>query len=282
MAKKKTKDDEAEPGAASESPDEVKDPRAGSFVQRVANGFGYPFSGLIYTLKHPVLWSYTFLPVLVTACALALILYAILTWGPTLTRLLWTPGEEWYWLLLWYPLHIVLMVVLFAIGAVILPGLVSSPFIKALSRRTEELETKEKFRREEGRSFFRDLLGTFLDELRKIGFLLVVHALLLLIVIIPVAGQIIYPIAAWSWTVVWLAIQNLGFSLSRHKHPFMQGPRLVRANLALSLGFGIAVFLFLLIPLFNFFFVPVAVVSATRLFLDLKSKGAIVTPPPKS
>lgn len=266
--------------AAAKSLPERPDPRAGSFAERLARGFGYPFSTLLYMLRRPVLWSYTFLPVLVTACALVLILYGLVSFGPALTNWIWTPGEEWYWMLLWYPLHVLVLVLLFAIGAVTLPGLVSSPFIKALSRRTEELETQERARKERGRPFFRELLSTFLDALIRIAFLLAVHAVLLVIVIIPVAGQIIYPVAAWLWTVFWLSAQNIGFPLSRRKQPFMEGPRTVRRNLALFLGFGAAVFLFLLMPLFNFLFVPVAVVAATRLFLDLESNGAIPSPPP--
>ena len=44
------------------------------------------------------------------------------------------------------------------------------------------------------------------------------------------------------------------------------------------LGFGAGVYLFLMIPLVNLFFMPAAVAGGTLLFLDLEREGLV--PPP--
>ncbi len=244
-------------------------------AERLFRGFVYPFSTIGYMLRRPVLWGYAVLPVIITASILVLVLAALFAWGGHLTEWVWSRPEQWYWQLLWYPFHVLLLALLFAIGAVTLPSLVSSPFNKVLSRRTERIETgREPIR--DLRSLVSGLPSTLLEELKKVFFLLAVHASLLVLVLIPVVGQVLYPLLAWLWTVLWLTGQNLDFSLSRHQHAFMDTPRTIRRNLAVCVGFGLAVFVALFIPFFNFLFVPVAVVAATRLFLDLKKSDGIV------
>jgi CysZ protein len=259
----------------------ASDRAGGATVAGLAGGFAYPFRALGYMLRRPGLWRYALLPVLVTATVLVALLAALMTWGDRISGWIWARPEDWYWLLLWYPFHVLVLLLLFALGAVTVPGLVSSPFNKALSKRIEQTETGEKVEGQGLKAFFKGLPGTLADELRKIAFLLGVHLVILLLNLVPVAGHILYPAVAWSWTVLWLAAGYLAFSLSRHRRPFLDTPRTVRKNLMACAGFGSGVFLMLLVPLLNVLFVPVAVIGGTLLYLDLDRAGTLPSSPPK-
>ncbi len=97
--------------------------------------------------------------------------------------------------------------------------------------------------------------------------------------LIPGAGSIAFAIAGSLWSMVCLAIEHLSNPMARHLYPFGQVVVVVRRRLALSLGFGAALYVMLWVPVLNFFLMPVAVVAGTLLFRALRAAQALGPPP---
>lgn len=255
------------------------DPRQGSVLHRAARGFAYPLRGLAYMFRHPALWTFALVPVAISLVLLTGIFVSLVAWNGDLTALVWSRPEAWYWQILWWGLYGVLFVGVFVVASVSLPGLVASPFNDALSERTENLLSGPGPEAKAGiGAALRGLGRTLLDEVLKIALLLFGHGLILILLLIPVAGQVLYPVVAGAWTCLWLAAEYLEYPIGRNGMPFEVVRKTVRGNFALSLGFGGAVSLVLMVPFLNFFFVPVAVVGGTLLYADLVGAGVLRPP----
>ena len=104
-------------------------------------------------------------------------------------------------------------------------------------------------------------------------------AVLLPLNLIPGAGSIAFAIAGSLWSMFCLAIEHLSNPMARHLYPFGQVVLVLRRRLALSLGFGAALYVMLWVPVLNFFLMPVAVVAGTLLFRALREVQALGAPP---
>ena len=114
-----------------------------------------------------------------------------------------------------------------------------------------------------------DFLHLF-EPLLKLG-----HLLLLPLNLIPVAGSTAWSVLSVLWTMGWLAAEYLDTAMARHHYPFRAVRGAVLSRAGLCMGFGAAVYLLLWIPILNFFFIPLAIVSGTLLFRGLLAAGAL-------
>jgi CysZ protein len=101
------------------------------------------------------------------------------------------------------------------------------------------------------------VLGIVVEELKKACFILIIPVALLFI---PVAGQILSPLAA----MIFLAWDFVDFSLSRDRPDFRGRLRYVRKRKLFLLGFGAP----LLIPVLNILLFPFAILGATLAYRD--------------
>jgi len=254
------------------------DPTQGGALLRLFRGFGLAFKGLSFMFEHPRLWSYALIPILITLVLLSLIFVLLGRYNGDLVGLIWVKPEAWVLRGLWYLLYLVVYAVAFVIGAISLPAVVSSPFLDALSERTEQIidPSYEKLTGGLGTTL-KSGLSSLLMTLGRLSFLLLGLAFLWLFGLIPVVGLVslvLMPI----WTMMWLAAENLEYAMGRHQGGFRQVFVTMRRNAMLCLGFGAGVFLFLLIPLLNLLFIPVGAVGGTMLYMRLRSAGALGLP----
>ena len=115
----------------------------------------------------------------------------------------------------------------------------------------------------------------------RIALLLTGHLVLLGLNWIPVVGNAVWSLIAGLWTMGWIAAEYLDPAMVRHCYRFRDVQAIVGQRLRLCLGFGAAVYAILWIPVVNFFFIPVAVVGGTLLYLGLKQNGALGPPSPR-
>ncbi|MDF2866806.1 MAG: CysZ-type sulfate transporter [Gammaproteobacteria bacterium] len=103
-------------------------------------------------------------------------------------------------------------------------------------------------------------------QLRYLSYFLPRAFLILLIFLIP-GGQIIAP-PLWfifnGWT---MALQYLDYPMDNHRVSFTVMQQQLKQQRLASLGFGITIVLFTMIPLVNLFVMPAAVAGATKLWL---------------
>jgi len=142
---------------------------------------------------------------------------------------------------------------------------IASPFNDVVSRRVEKVlagEVPEDIAASLSRMSLR-FLGTIVNELKKIAFIIVLSILALVVSFIPMLAPIGVVISA-----ILLAVGFLDYSWSRHGMHFRDCVNDVRKHL-FSYGIMGGVFLALIsIPIVNLFLLPFGVVYFTVLFTD--------------
>jgi CysZ protein len=108
-----------------------------------------------------------------------------------------------------------------------------------------------------------DAARSMRDEIKKLGLFLGAMGFLLLINFIPGIGSVVFGLCSVILTLYFLVVEYTGFYFSRKRIPFAQQRVFIRTHRAQSLGFGIAVMLTLMLPLLQFFTIPLSVVAAT-------------------
>jgi CysZ protein len=204
---------------------------------------------------------------------LTLVLYAVgfglfTTNGDQLLGLLWSPQEgtaggfigALYWMYihvakyLLYLLAFMLMYFLFMVIANIL----AAPLYEHIASRLAREASGPGAPRSAEIPFWRSML----EECKK-GFF--VAAVPLLLTFVPVAGQLLAPVAA----AMLLAFDFVDFSLCRDNPRFTDRLRYLARQPLLLLGFGLP----LLIPVLNIFFFPFAILGATLLYLETTGRS---------
>lgn len=113
----------------------------------------------------------------------------------------------------------------------------------------------------------KDIGGSILSELRKLGYFILRAIPLLILFLIPIvniaAGFIWFLFSAWM-----LAIEYSDYPMGNHAMRFPDQRRTLRQNKLFALGFGSATLAATMIPVVNFFAMPVAVAASTAMWVD--------------
>ena len=141
--------------------------------------------------------------------------------------------------------------------------LIGDPFYEVISERVEDRlgGTPGALDLPWYKTFRRNLV----DSLRLIGLGIALSIPLFLLGFIPIIGQTVVPVInaiVGGWL---LAVELTGIPFNRRGLYLTQRRQLLRANRAMALGFGIPVFLLLLIPFAAIVVVPAAVAGSTLL-----------------
>ena len=86
--------------------------------------------------------------------------------------------------------------------------------------------------------------------------------------LLPVAGSALYAVLSLLWTLFFLAVEYLGYAMTRRRFSFGAQRRFVMARPAVMAGFGCGVLTVLAIPFLQLFCIPVAVSGATLLWCE--------------
>jgi CysZ protein len=111
----------------------------------------------------------------------------------------------------------------------------------------------------------RTLRRNFVDSVRLVAFSVGISVPLFAAGFIPIVGQTVVPVVDATVGGWLLALELTGIPFNRRGLRLADRRRLLRANRATALGFGIPVFLILLIPFAGVFVVPAAVAGGTLL-----------------
>ena len=216
-------------------------------------GLAYPFRGLGFAFEHPDVLRWFLAPFLL---GIGLIVgeYYLLSWA---IHHYLADASWWKVLVAWFS-GLIAMVLLF----VSLQSLLCIPFCDTIAKRTEA-----------------HVLGTSVPsagayaQLASFGHALV-RILVYLIVLIGLffVGLFIpfMTIASIFWTAAYVALDSFDYPTTRRRWTFSQKLGLLRKHTGASLGFGVAAWMFALIPVLNLVVAPSAAVGGTLLFLDLE------------
>lgn len=157
------------------------------------------------------------------------------------------------------------------VSAIAIAAVVGAVFNDLLSIKTEELlecgQEKTPF---SIRGRARETWIVMKEEIKKIVFFLFVQACLLLINVVPIAGHIVYLCLGGIFSILFLGFEYIDYPMARRLVPLNHKLKMIAAFRWRVAGFGLAVTLVFLVPLFNVVAIAFAVVGATRLYADMR------------
>lgn len=260
--------------------------RAGTrAVKGFWSGFTYPFRGARFVyLGNPGLVRYWIWPILITLVVFAGVILAVILWSDDLLGLVWAePSGAGFWVgvqkVLRPVVHALVILVLLVAGILavwVLTSLFSAPFKDLLSEEVERLSRGKEPPPFSWKRLARDLWLTIRLELGKTGaYLAVMIPAFVLSFVLPVAGQIIYTIFGYFFTIAFFAIDYTDWPLARRGRGVRERLALLRAHSMRMMGLGTAVWLMLIVPFANLLFMPAAVAGGTLLILDIEDEGGL-------
>ncbi len=144
-------------------------------------------------------------------------------------------------------------------------NIVAAPFNALMSEKIEELLTGRPPSSEIG--FMQMAVDAIGSQLRKLGYIALWALGLLQVSLIPVINFI----APVLWVVFgsWLlSLEYFDYPMGNHDLTFAEQKSQLRERRGIALGFGGAVMIMTSIPIVNFFAMPVAVATATLLWVE--------------
>jgi CysZ protein len=144
-------------------------------------------------------------------------------------------------------------------------NIVAAPFNALLAEKIEARLTGRAINSTS--SFIKIARDSVLSQLRKLVYILLWSAALLLISLIPVINFA----APFLWVIFgsWLlSLEYLDYPMGNHQLDFKRQKQILAARKGLALGFGGSVMILTSIPLINFIVMPVAVAGATVLWVE--------------
>lgn len=235
--------------------------------QAVTRGPDYLREGL-RTIRQPGLRRFVVIPLILNlAVFVAGITWAVRRFGAWMEELVpqlpaWLGFLEW---LLWPLFALVLLLVLF-FSFTMLANLIASPFYGFLADRVAERERGLVSAPPGLKDIMLVVPRSVARELRKIGYYLPRLIGLLLLTLVPVINLIASPLLI-LFGIWMMAVQYLDYQADNDQISFIEMLRWMRGHRALSLGFGLPVYIGMLIPLVNLIVMPAAVAGSTILWV---------------
>lgn len=242
------------------------------------SGFAAPLSAARFLVKRPSLWKYTLIGAAVTVLMFVGTASVAVAHFDTVAATLWTPPETTVGTVAWWALAVVSMIAL--LGAAVVITLIGSQIVMAplYSRLGERIEGAIL-----GECEFSETIASMArDELRglshSIATLVVFSAVMVPIValnLVPIIGPVVATVLGVAVSSFALAFEFGDNSLSRRKARWGEKIRHATRELPTTLGLGLGIAAMMLVPVVDFFLVPVAVVAGTMVFCGLHESGRI-------
>ena len=150
-------------------------------------------------------------------------------------------------------------------------NIVAAPFNALMSEKIEEMLTGQDINSD--MSFMALAISSISSQLRKLVYILLWSAALLLVSLIPVINFIspVLWVVFGSWL---LSLEYLDYPMGNHDLTFSQQKKTLSKRRGLSLGFGGMVMILTSIPIVNFFVMPIAVAGATAMWVEQLSTSS--------
>lgn len=236
-------------------------------------GAGYLAQG-IRLIAQPGLRRFVIIPLLVNVLIFSLAIYAGVAFFDQLMLALEARLPGWLGWLDWilWPIFILLLLVIgFSLFGLV-ANLIASPFNGLLAEKVEQHLTGHPL--PEGgslASLLMEVVPSLIEEVRKLVYALLLAIPFLLLLLIPVVGQLL-----WLVYVAWiLVVQYADYPMANHGLRFREMRRRLARRPGLSLGFGAAAAALSMVPILNFILMPSAVAGATAMWVrELKGSTA--------
>lgn len=235
-------------------------------MKKLLKGAQYAFSGF-NLITHARIRRFVLIPFVINCLLFSVALWYGTGWIDSLINS-WLPGWlEWLRYLIWPLLALLALAIIFSTFT-LLANLLGAPFNSMLAEAVEtRLSGQPLANNPKLGNITRIILTTVGSEVRKLLFFGLRALPLLILFFIP--GVNFFAPFIWFLFGAWmLAHEYMDYPLGNQDYAFSQQRQLLRQNRFLILGFGAAVMLMTLIPVVNFFAMPVAVSGATQMWFE--------------
>jgi uncharacterized protein involved in cysteine biosynthesis len=175
----------------------------------------------------------------------------------------------------WHVARAVVLVVLVYAAAVVLPLVVSGPFMDALSARVEAEELGEAPSAGGVGRLAAETLTGVVHSLARVALLFLGLLALAPALLLPGA----WPVLAFLWTAWWTGVEWVSLPMARNLHGFRETRAALRRVRPAGFGMGCALAALFVLPLANLLVVPVGAVAGTLLYCELVRSGAVARRP---
>jgi len=242
-------------------------------IKQFLTGIGFAFNGFSLITKKGIR-PFVLMPLLINIGVFSLgIWFAYSQFTAWMQQMLnWIPSWlEWLEYLLW-PLFAALIMIAVYYSFTIVANLLASPFNSLLAERVEQKLNGLALPENKGYKALVKTIGkTMMSETKKIIYMLKWLPVLLIISFIPVIN-FIAPFAWASYGAWMLSLQYTDYPMGNHELFIKEELSLLRKSRAMSLGFGGALTILMMIPIVNFFVMPVGVAGGTAFWVKQLSK----------
>jgi CysZ protein len=235
-------------------------------------GLAYPFRALGMLARAPRLWKYVLIPILVNLVVGATLYAGLLFAG--LRAIDATLAGMPPWAAIFGALLRALLIVGLLIGTgfvLVRFGVVlGAPWYAQLSNQIELLRNGRQLLPSEGgtQAFVRDLVRAVGFELQKLALVILVGIGLLLLNLLPAAGQILATAGGIMLGATIACLDFLDYPLERRLLSFRQKLGLIRRHLPATAGFGLICLGLVSIPFVNLLSIPLCVAAGTLFFCE--------------
>ncbi|MEN0061653.1 MAG: EI24 domain-containing protein [Myxococcota bacterium] len=245
-------------------------------VGRFLTGLTYPLQGFRLVLTHPQLWKYLVAPMFLSLLALLAALYGSVRLVGAFAETVEPAnlGQE----LSFFILSGLAYIVAFALTMVVtyvVANLVAVPFNDRLSDKVEQLTLGPLDEPFHLGTLITDLLQSVIHSALSLflwGFVMVG---LLVFHLVPVFGNLMSVLGTTLATGFFLSREMMDGAMSRRRLGYFHKLRVLWANRALCLGFGMVASGFLWLPGLNILLMPMVVAGGTLMFCHLETRELV-------
>jgi len=242
-------------------------------MKEFLTGFKYPLAGFKLILK-PGIRLFVIIPLLINALLFSLVIFfgahEIINLSNWLSST-WNWAEWLVWIL--WPIFVLVSITVVFYCFSLVANLIGAPFNGFLAEAVEVHLTGIKPANETGLSALPgEIIASLKNEVHKFIYFSIRAIPLLILFIIPMVNAI----APFIWLIFcsWLiALEYLDFPMSNHGMHFSDIRERLKSRRDLCMGFGLGTLLLTMVPFVNFLAMPVAVTSATKLWVNQLRSG---------
>jgi CysZ protein len=230
-------------------------------------GIKYFFKGfkLIFS---PGVKRFVIIPLIINMSIFALGFWLGMNWFDQFLSSILPSWLSWAEYILWPIFTLSYFLIVFYLFA-LLANIIAAPFNGLLAERVEDHLHNKKINPNDSslKQLFKQVPRTVGSEINKLFYYLLRTLPLLMLFLIP--GINIFAPVAWFLFSSWmLSLEYLDYPLGNHNMVFKQTRSLAKSQRAKCFSFGGLVSAFTMIPVVNFFIMPIAVAGATAFYVD--------------
>jgi CysZ protein len=235
-------------------------------------GLKLPFQAFKLIFSTPKVFGLALLSALVTSGALIAAAAFLWTWSLSVVSSM-VADSSGLWRFVRMAGRMVLFLVTYVSAALTLPNILLAPLLDPISEAVEVRCGDFVAPPLKAERLVKGVWESLKHTLIRLVLMTLGYVVLAPINLLPAVGSVAWFVASTLWASFWLSVEHLSNPMARHLLPMREALSVLRQRYFLALGFGLALWVMLWVPVVNFFLMPVAVVMGTLLFRGLRASG---------